>query len=163
MIHLRWKTRQQCQQQQLSLTQRDWLFDTSSLTQRVKQHCHQPFSVKIIQQSWQRPRLDESTQLGLANHHRALVREVYLLCGQQPFIHARSIIPRKTLLMNRACLGKLGTRPLGEILFSSHAVRRGEIHVKKIDQSVWGRRSLFFIQSHPLLVSEMFINSMFIN
>jgi chorismate lyase len=173
----RWKTSQQCLHNQLSTQLSHWLFDTQSLTQRIKQHCNQQFEVKIIQQGWQKPQLDEANQLGLAPHQYALVREVYLLCHQQPFVYARSIIPQKTLKTNRACLGKLGTRPLGEILFSSPSVKRGKIYVSHFEEnhtlykkmaitknnfsatnpSFWGRRSLFFLQSNPMLVSEIFI------
>lgn len=151
-----------------------WLFDAASLTQRLRQACQGRFQVRVVGQGHARPLRDERITLGMRDHEYGLVRMVYLLCNGQPWVFARTVIPLRTLSGAQRRLGCLGTRPLGEVLFADHSMRRSEVEVARIipghkvfeiasdglakkPQEIWGRRSVFYLQDKPLLVSEIFL------
>ena len=152
---------------------RSWLFETSSLTRRLQQCGQGQFSVRVLQQSWCRPLQNERRAIGMPDHEWALIRQVQLLCGQQPVVYARTAIPVGTLRGAQRRLAQLGDRPLGALLFADKSVRRGPLEVARISSTcqgyvtmtggaravgdIWGRRSLFHFGSHPLLVSEVFL------
>jgi chorismate--pyruvate lyase len=67
-------------------------------------------------------------------------------------------------------LRKQDTRPLGAFLFSKPNLQRSSIAVAQISdnhayvparlsqgQNLWGRRSVFYLDAKPLLVSEVFL------
>jgi len=151
-----------------------WLFEQGSLTQRILFNCKKIFRVEVLSQKWQRPMLNEALRLGAHPEHHALIREVLLYCGDTPWVFARSVLPRKTLTGPRRFLGKLGNRPLGEILFSDPNIKRDALEIAKIKKGqrmfscatqrlnnppnfVWGRRSVFYLHKKPLLVNEVFL------
>lgn len=154
-----------------------WLFEQGSLTRRILRHCTNTFRVKVLSQKWQRPMLSEALRLGAHPEHHALIREVLLYCGDTPWVYARSVLPRKTLTGPRRFLGKLGNRPLGEILFSDPTIKRDELEIAEIKKGqrmyscatkilnsspdfVWGRRSIFYLHKKPLMVNEIFLPSL---
>ncbi len=156
-----------------------WLFEQGSLTRRILLHCTKKFRVEVLSQQWQRPMLNEALRLSAHPEHLALIREVLLYCGGEPWVFARSVLPRKTLTGPRRFLGKLGNRPLGEILFSDPKIQRDELEVAEIKKgqrmfscateclthppdAVWGRRSVFYLHKKPLLVNEVFLPSILI-
>jgi len=152
----------------------NWLFDRGSLTQRLREICADRFRVRVLRQEWTRPDHDEAHALQLRMTTWAWVREVQLLCGDQPWVFARTLIPALTLGGRGRQLTRLGSRPLGEVLFADPTVRRGPVEVARIgpDQrlhhrafancneppdTIWARRSLFWMDSSPLLVCEIFL------
>lgn len=152
-----------------------WLLDTSSLTQRIVAACGGQFRVQVIEQVWQRPFADERRRLGLRNDARALVRQVRLLCNDEPWVYARTVIPRTTLSGRERRLARLGTRPLGAALFADPTMTRDAVEVVQLTSGqalfdiatlgvtsnaaeIWGRRSVFRLSGKPLLVSEIFLS-----
>lgn len=153
-----------------------WLLDPASLTQRLQAVCGE-FHVELLQSAWARPAPDELRALGLRPGQRALVREVHLLCDGKPWVFARTIIPRATLSGKYHRLTQLGSRSLGAVLFADKGMRRAEVHIANLTSahrlypratqrlarkphSLWGRRSLFYLRSRPLLLSEIFLHDM---
>jgi len=153
-----------------------WLFEHGSLTRRIILNCKNKFRVEVISQQWKRPMLNEALRLDVHPEHHAFIREVLLYCGDTPWVFARSVIPHKTLTGPRRSLGKLGNRPLGEILFSDPSIQRDALEVAEIAKGqrmyrcatqclanppakVWGRRSVFYLHKKPLLVNEVFLPS----
>ena len=147
-----------------------WLLDRGSLTQRLIKASNGAFRVRKLHQSWQYPTPSEAACLGLKPRQLAMVREVELLCHNQPWVYARSVFPQATLTGRLRCLKKLDTRPLGALLFSEPSMRRTHFEVAALnnadlanyftsssDRFSWGRRSLFFIDEKPLLVAEIFL------
>jgi chorismate lyase len=117
---------------------------------------------------------DEARLLHLDFRRYAFVREVHLLCGDQAWVFARSVIPPHTLTGRHRRLAHLGTRPLGAVLFADRSMRRGTVEITCLRpgqrlfeeatsvldspvQLVWGRRSVFFVAGRSLLVSEFFL------
>jgi chorismate--pyruvate lyase len=105
---------------------------------------------------------------------RAVIRQVQLLCGNRPWIYARSIIPATSMTGRLQRLAHLGTRPLGALLFADPGMQRGVVelanikpgeplfrdavrHMSRQPGNIWGRRSVFRLADKPLLVSEIFL------
>lgn len=153
----------------------DWLFDRGSLTRRLRQCCPDRFRVCVLWQGWSRPSRDEARALHLRTDARAWTREVHLLCGDQTWVFARTLIPGATLRGRGRRLTQLGNRPLGEVLFTDPGVQRGPVEIARIvtgqrlhqrafagfteppPVAIWGRRSIFRLDSQPLLVCEIFL------
>ncbi len=152
----------------------EWLFDQGSLTSRVVQACDKQFRVEVISQGYARPMLNEAIRLGMRHSGTALIREVYLYCGDTPWVYARTIIPKKTLTGKQRYLAHLGNKPLGAVLFADPNMQRDEVEVAQIKSrqrmfnkatnklkdkpaSIWGRRSVFYLKNKRLLVNEVFL------
>ena len=124
-----------------------------------------------------RPSRDEARVLTLRLDAWAWSREVQLLCGDRPWVFARTLIPAATLNGRGRRLTHLGTRPLGEVLFADPGIHRGPVEIARIvagqtlhqraftgfiepPDAIWGRRSVFWIDGLPLLVCEIFLTDL---
>lgn len=151
-----------------------WLLDAGSLTQRLRHACAGRFRVRVLRQGRARPSRDEARALKLRLADWAWTREVQLLCDDQPWVFARTLIPARTLSGRGRRLTQLGTKPLGQVLFADPEVRRGPVEIARIvagqrlhqrafagfaepPDAIWGRRSVFWIDGCPLLVCEIFL------
>lgn len=150
------------------------LLDPASLTRRIQGACAGNFRVRVLAQGWARPQRNEALALGMRDGGWGFVREVHLLCNEQPWVYARTVIPRTTLTGPRRRLTRLQSRPLGAVLFADPSMRRGSVEIARLTprdklypaaighlierpQMIWGRRSLFTLGGKPLLVSEIFL------
>ncbi len=144
-----------------------WLADPGSLTARLVALSAGRFRVRVTRQRWGRPTLAERRALALPGNEWALLREVVLEGCGEPWVVARSVIPRTSLTGANRRLLSLGDRPLGAFLFRDPGLRRTAVTVVKLDQasplgvasahSCWGRRSTFLLRGAPLLVAEYFL------
>ncbi len=150
----------------------DWLFDQGSLTQRLTQLCHSSFTVQLLAQGWQTLTDDECQALNIASSSCGWVREVFLCDGTQPWVFARSVASQTELHDSDFDISQLGTRSLGELLFSHQAFSRGTMHICQISPlqlplqaqqhathttQLWARRSRFQNQGLGVLVAEVFL------
>lgn len=172
---LNWAIPTPMRYKKLPHTLQSWLHEKNSLTQRLR-HEWGAVSVQVLYEGWQVPFLSERKKLNSPQHRLCLVREVLLRCDQTPLILARTIIPCTTLKVTQGHLGRLGTRPLGEILFSSPSLERQWLAISHVlpcylkqDQiafcnpmnaSLWGRCTRYSIKKQPMLVSEFFLSSL---
>ena len=148
---------------------REWLFHEDSLTRRLTRLSHDGFSVTPLLEGWQPLRSDECAALQLPDGSEGWVREVYLLGHGQPWVFARSVAGRGALERDGLHMDELGTRSLGELLFSDKAFTRGPLQVchypeqwlpaADSGQDLWGRRSCFSRGSLSILVAEVFLPS----
>jgi chorismate--pyruvate lyase len=146
---------------------RDWLFNEDSLTRRLTALSNQGFSVTPLQEGWQPLRRDECSALGVAPGSQGWVREVYLRGHGQPWVFARSVAARSALQGSGLNLAELGSRSLGELLFSDRAFDRGAMQVCRYPaawlpaeacaERLWGRRSCFSRGALGVLVAEVFL------
>lgn len=150
-----------------------WLLHRDSLTRLLQQRCSK-FSVDPVFQSLAPPCADELVIMNLRRGEFALVREVYLCCGDTPVVFAHSVVVRKHLQGAWHGLSRLGNRSLGTMLFTNPMVKRAEFGYKQLNahhplfgrarqrlhalpSSLWARRSLFSLQGQPILVTEVFL------
>ena len=152
---------------------RSWLSDHGSLTQRLKSRCVS-FRVVPLATGHARPNADEYALLGMMPAARAYVREVMLLCDEVPVVFAHSVLPLAGLRGGWNGITRLGSRSLGEALFSDHRIQRQPLAYRHLRRdhplfraigarqalaadSLWARRSVFCLDRHPLLVTEVFL------
>jgi chorismate--pyruvate lyase len=152
---------------------RAWLSDQGSLTRRLKSRCAS-FRVVPLATGPARANADEYALLGMVPGTRAYVREVMLLCDEVPVVFAHSVLPPAGLRGGWDGITRLGSRSLGEALFSDHRIERQPLAFRRVQRghplyraaashqaaaaaSLWARRSVFCLNRHPLLVTEVFL------
>ena len=133
-----------------------WLLDGQSLTYKLKEK-YNDFRVNVLSQEQNSPYECELKLLGSLTNLAIIVREVELLGSQRPVVNARSLIP---LTDDTKDILKIGSRPLGEILFNDPEIKRGHLEVGSFNNS-WARRSTFTIGKTNLLVTEIFLESLY--
>lgn len=145
----------------------DWLFNEDSLTRRLTRLSENRFSVTPLHEGWQPLRPDECAALDLADNSEGWVREVYLRGHGEKWVFARSVAARRALEQDGLHMDELGTRSLGELLFSDEAFQRGPMQVcrypanwlpaEDAQDGLWARRSCFSRASLSILVAEVFL------
>ncbi|SNX29274.1 chorismate lyase [Polynucleobacter meluiroseus] len=156
-----------------------WLSDSGSLTQKIERTIGQTLSVIVLSDGRQNLNSDESRYFHF-RLRRCRVREVLLCANGQPLVMARSIIPKTSAGgINHAPLS-LGQRPLGALLFANTQQQSKQMHSREITfltkgdplwlsfskrfktlpRSLWGRRTLYRLKGHPILVTELFLPSL---
>lgn len=134
-----------------------WIRDPGSLTARLVALADGDFLVRVTRLCWMRPARDEALKLQVPASEWALIREVVLVGRGQPWVRARSVIPRGSLAGTNARLKRLGTHPLGAFLFRDPGLRRDQVRVLRTADGHWGRCSRFILRGKPLLVAEYFL------
>lgn len=146
----------------------DWLYeDKGSLTRRLTKLADGAFSVTPLTEGWQPLREDECAALGVADGSQGWIREVFLSGHQQPWVFARSVAARHALEQSGLDLLHLGSRSLGELLFSDPAFKRGPLEARQYPAEwlpeavrqprLWARRSCFSQDDLHVLVAEVFL------
>ena len=160
----------------LSPRARGWLQNRGSLTQLIQHRCCSEFSVKPMFQSLAKACMDELDVMNLRRSELAMVREVYLYCGETPVVFAHSVVAEKSLRGAWRGLSGLGSRSLGTVLFTNPIVKRTPLRFKKLNPAhplfrracqklqkkppnLWARRSLFSLHGQSILVTEVFLPS----
>ena len=145
-----------------------WLLAPDSLTQKLKQQC-QHFEVKVLGEGVHTSCIGE-----LPQQQQVWIREVLLYLDGQPWIFARTIIPQNIMNEKQADFTELGSKPLGELLFSKNEFIPGKIEIAQFSLSsrlaelaaslnqyvvepLWGPRRYFHVGSEQLIVSEVFL------
>ena len=151
-----------------------WLDDQGSLTKALVEACDGQFRVAVQFQDWGDASEGERQLLAMPAGQKAMLREVDLLCNEQPWVFARTVIPEASLSGRAAELVQLGSKPLGAVLFSDPDTRRRTVEIARLSPShglyaaacahledkpseVWGRRTLFEYAGKPILVNEIFL------
>jgi chorismate--pyruvate lyase len=152
-----------------------WITEPGSLTRRVQDGCGGTFDLRLLRQSWGDALTSERRLLRADRHGRDLIREVELLCDGTPRIYARTVMPARSLIGRTRELTRLGTRPLGAVLFADPTTRRGVVEFARLSAAhalfavatahavgdrppaLWGRRTVYRYAGRPLLVNEIFL------
>ena len=149
------------------------LTDRGSLTRRLQAR-HPDFRVFPVARGLRPPFLDEARALGLRTKTHAYVRDVLLMGSGHAQVFAHSVLPRPSLRGGWNGISRLGTRPLGEALFTDPRIRRLGLSIRRLDarhplyraaqrhtglkvRYLWARRSVFCLGGRPLLVTEVFL------
>jgi chorismate lyase len=156
---------------------KNWLLDTGSLTERLQSQCRE-FRVQVLCQRPVALSLEENHFLQTTNSANQSeswqVREVILYGDNQPWVFARSLLPQP-LCDNE--LAGLGDQPLGKMLFNDPRFKRYPFQITRMNPrqswlnkvaanseagsidglSLWGRRSLFTVNTLTMSVAEVFL------
>lgn len=168
-----WKALSEFDHEQVPAGWHEWLSDRGSLTARLVDASENKFSVEVLNQYEFVPSESEAVALDMSTSTPAMIREV-ILCGKgKPWVFARSVLPLTTLTGRLVALRELDSQPLGALLFSDPSMTRAPVEVSYSAAAafsvpdtlcagnafLWGRRSVFYLDQKPLLVSEMFLPS----
>ena len=154
---------------------RGWLQNRGSLTQLIQQRCSN-FRVKQMFQSLDKACGDELAVMNLRRNELALVREVYLYCGNTPVVFAHSVVARKDLRgawreFERPRQPLAGNRIIHQSRHQAHTARFRKLtpahplfhracqKLKVKPSGLWARRSLFSLRGQSILVTEVFLPS----
>ncbi len=145
----------------------NWLLANGSLTEKLKTCCKH-FDVTVLGEKEVTPFDGEFDK-----HKNVWVREVILSLDGVPWVYARTLIPLPLLEQTAVDFQSLGTKPLGQLLYSHHEFIPGRIEIGKsksngsiaqlaanINQpvnSIWGRRRFFNYKQHEMIVCEFFL------
>lgn len=146
---------------------RDWLFDRSSLTRRLRALSDDEFEVIPLREAVGPILPEECRVLGLQPGVMGWIREVYLTGFGRPWVYARSVINHRDVEESDSALLQLGNVPLGSLLFGEKPYKRSEIEVcryrdainasSRVAYPLWARRSVFSRGQTRVLVHEMFL------
>ncbi len=138
------------------------------MTRRLTAAGNQDFRVELLNQGEQPARCDEAQALGVAAGTPVWTREVLLHTAGAPRVFARSVAPLEVLEDSGVDLANLGTRSLGELLFTDARIARGPIEASLYPsewlpspwraEGLWARRSCFGAGHLQLLVCEVFLD-----
>lgn len=162
---------------------RRWLEIQTSLSIAIAQRCplDAPFRVTLLSQGNNRPLTDEAPIIGNPRHTRVHERDVLLQSGQHPLVYAHTVVRRDHLRHPWHHLLRIGSRPLGTLLFTHPGVSAGPLFYRQLDprhplwqracaqltrkakqpvalpRRLWARRAVFTLDGSPLLVTEVFL------
>ena len=149
-----------------------WLIDDGSLTRKLIALSKDQFEVQVLRQEVATPGAAEANALKMIQQTPVMIREVVLKGRGRPWVFARSILPMTTMTGRLAELRTLSNQPLGELLFQDPSMTREPLEAACLparilsvpaalaagDEPLWARRSVFFLDQKPLLVSEVFLS-----
>lgn len=145
---------------------RSWLTEPGSLTLRLRQQ-HPGLAVRVLGEGLGCLLPDEALRLGLAPGTPAWVREVTLHEHALELVAARSVIPHWSPANPWCEVQRLGTRALGELLFSDPALERSGFEFRlgaswrqpddAPAQPRLARRCLYRRHGAALLLTERFL------
>jgi chorismate--pyruvate lyase len=141
-----------------------WLLAQGSLTQQLRAYAGGQFRVERVHESLQYPNLNEIKQLHIQPTQCVWVREVLLFGNaSEPWVHARSVIPLKTLRGSGRRLKLLKNRSLGSLLFERGGVQiipqteqRKARELAQLPEG-WTRRTTYVWHKKYVLVQETFL------
>ena len=149
----------------------DWLSAAGSLTAHIRRVGHDFRVRKLVQRCTSA--LPEETAL-LGRRAGVVVREVLLMEGDVPLVFAHSVVLNTHTNGPWRALRGLGSRPLAELLFADRGVQRRPLYYRVVTAAdplgqrvlgalpqtrfpLWARRSAFYKDGAPLLVTEVFL------
>jgi chorismate lyase len=146
-----------------------WLSDTGSLTQKIESAIGQKLEVRVLRDCPQSLNSDESRYFHF-KIRRCRVREVLLCANNIPVVMAHSVIPTLSSSGSNHSVLRLGTKPLGAVLFAKTRRylkakpprdialwKRCSKNYSGLSSPLWARRTLYQLKGHPILVNEIFL------
>jgi chorismate--pyruvate lyase len=147
-------------------------FHPGSMTKILKELSRYRLSLDVLEHAWQKPQYSESTILS-SDHAWGIGREVVMSGVGQPWLYGRTFFPETVVKAQGNDFLFLGSRPLGELLFSNPQISRGEFSVARLlpghreyqdaaqalqqfPEYLWARRSEFFLPSGEITLLEVF-------
>lgn len=112
-------------------------------------------SIQVIKQELATASVEEQQLLNISEDN-SFIREVFLLGDQQPLVKARVVAPMRSYLQFKNTLDNLGEKPIGETFLYTQAYTRSPFQYTRIQDKLT-RRSVFDLQSYPIMVQEKFL------
>lgn len=148
-----------CQSHRVDPAIQRLLYDQGSLTQQLIDVSNGRFRVQAVELAWRNILLDDLRKLfgPVATSQKFWSRKTVLLCEGAPAVLAHSLLPEHAAQSALGQVLALGEQPLGEYLFSQTGLKRGAFQIAQSERGFWGRRSIFYLDSKPIMVAEFFL------
>ena len=147
-------------------------FHPGSMTKILKELSRHRLTLTVLEHTWQKPQQHESKILSQRNGW-GIGREVVMSGAGKPWLYARTFFPESVVKAQGNDFLFLGSRPLGELLFSNPQVRRSDFTVAQLfpghreyqdavkalqeaPEYLWARRSEFYFPSGAITLLEVF-------
>ena len=136
---------------------KSWLLEDGPITKRIKSSYE--FKLELIQDEVTEV-IDADKKFLNTNSNEIRVREVILFGNDRPLVYAQTLIPDTTIEKGLAELGKIGNKPLGDILFEKNIFTKKDIVYAQFifdNNSFWGRKIKYTVKNQPFSVMEVFL------
>ena len=136
---------------------KSWLLEKGPITKRISKNYE--FELNLLKDDI--ASISQEERDFLCHDDRDIkVREVILLADRSPLVYAKSLIPSATIKYGFAELGKLGRKPLGDILFEKEIFFKTNVMYAEFSYNeniFWGRKTRYLVKELPLSVMEVFL------
>ena len=136
---------------------KSWLLEKGPITKRISKNYE--FELNLLKDDIASINQEERDFL-CHDGEDIKVREVILLGDRTPLVYAKSLIPSATIKYGFAGLGKLGKKPLGDILFEKEIFFKTNVMYAEFSYNeniFWGRKTRYLVKELPLSVMEVFL------
>lgn len=155
--------------------QRHWLTRPGALTAGLRQLGQ--LHIEVLNESYASLGTDEAAALHLPIRHPLWLREIIMSIDGTPCVLARSITPISAARGVWKSIRSLKTRPLADILYHDPRIVRSRFECAPVQRGRqiyrtqqnffpnysakldYARRSIFYKEGHPLMVTESFLES----
>ena len=137
--------------------QRAWLFEPNSITERIKRN--HSFELELVSEHIEELDYLDKRIVGIAKNE-STVRRVKLFGDRKELVFGESIIPQETKEHGFAGLKNLGSKPLGDLIFTSKRFKKMRVLFAKFEfnnNKYWGRITVFRVNGYPMSIKEIFI------
>lgn len=147
-----------------STSMAQWLTKPYILNKTLEQ-AHGSIQVQVLYQGFNEAFEHEHELLKNEKRDRPFfVREVYLKQDEKILTYGRVVMPEVTYLNNKTKILELKNKPFGKhILYSHPNYTRSEFeyaYIQYNEHPLWGRRSLFYLNADPLIVTEFYMTEL---
>ena len=152
-----WNTYEAIEHELTNTEIKSWLLEQGPITKRIKSIAE--FRLELIQDELSDATDDEILFLKI-DSEEIRIREVILYGNENPMVFARTIIPNTTIEKGLKELGKIGNKPLGDILFEKDIFFKEDIvfaTFKDEESLFWGRKIKYTVKDQPFSVMEVFL------
>ena len=152
-----WNTYEAIEHELTNAEIKSWLLEQGPITKRIKSIAE--FRLELIQDELSDATDDEILFLKI-DSEEIRIREVILFGNENPMVFARTIIPNTTIEKGLRELGKIGNKPLGDILFEKDIFSKEDIvfaTFKDEESLFWGRKIKYTVKDQPFSVMEVFL------
>ena len=152
-----WNTYEAIEHELTNTEIKSWLLEQGPITKRIKSIAE--FRLELIQDELSDATDDEILFLKI-DSEEIRIREVILYGNENPMVFARTIIPDTTIEKGLKELGKIGNKPLGDILFEKDIFSKEDIvfaTFKDEESLFWGRKIKYTVKDQPFSVMEVFL------
>ena len=152
-----WNTYEAIEHELTNTEIKSWLLEQGPITKRIKSIAE--FRLELIQDELSDATDDEILFLKI-DSEEIRIREVILYGNEIPIVFARTIIPNTTIEKGLKELGKIGNKPLGDILFEKDIFSKEDIvfeSFKDKESLFWGRKIKYTVKDQPFSVMEVFL------
>ncbi len=123
---------------------------------------HGEIQVEVLSETFEPPFAHELLYLNnVGKGTPFFIREIYLKNTDQILTYGRVTIPEVTFAHNKTNILALKNKSFGKVILYSHPhYKRSEFeyaHVCHEGVEYWGRRSLFWLEADPLIVTEVYM------